>query len=763
MTREEILRRKQVMANAGISIPNMDSSWGPWWDNLWKKTITHVKDANYYGVPSFTNVVHRVWDKLTGNTTYEREPQPIGGIVRKTDQSVPAQVGQTLRNWKYFGDPIRDVTLMLMPGPDKAVKTTKNLVKAVPKLFTKETAKKVVEAVPKIVKKAPKVAADIAVGFGVGTAVDKASEKITGQTWGENVSDKMSNMVGFHVSPIFGDITNPGYYTGAPILKGTKYILTNTNYSIPYLTGNKFLRTKFRNGLKKLGVGNGVQNIRFSGGIREYLGNVLSKYSTFAPKPKIYTGNQLELARQRVLNNLEKNGISKNDYIRWITQSDDPNLLQLLNKSKTDLPASIGSSEVEVTMPVEDYLKYINPIEGKRAAFNTSTGTIYHQNTGFLNKMQENFPEVHDAHEFSHAIDWIVRHKVPNPNGTPGINVQLISPSEIVDALDESLVPVKVQGLNYKNISQDPNIQDYFKMSTELKARYEQVRNWLGITDERPLTLKEWNQAKRWYTSSVGDNSMQTFFKLVEDPEKFINWASNRYPTNLYGDVLGADVTKLNWSESPQAGKWYYDYKMDFNDELPGFLELLKEQAQQAGRVAPVEETTGLVSYATPMKKSMGQYTPSERPWVFDGKKTTLMRKDPELINAGDQAYGLAHNLGGWDRNVYKNIVKDQGKWETDYLESARSLMYDVKARLYKKLVKENGGKPLNAEEFTDALQDLKKSAFEEAFQKAHGGYYAQKGMLYFDPYNMTTDDLNNVIDILSKYYNGGKLYKRST
>ena len=90
MTREEILRRKQVMADAGMSIPNMDSSWGPWWGSLWKKTITHVKDANYYGVPSFTNVVHRVLDKLTGNTTYEREPQPIGGIVRKTDQSVSA-------------------------------------------------------------------------------------------------------------------------------------------------------------------------------------------------------------------------------------------------------------------------------------------------------------------------------------------------------------------------------------------------------------------------------------------------------------------------------------------------------------------------------------------------------------------------------------------------------------------------------------------------------------------------------------------------
>ena len=31
-TKEEIIRRKKVMQSAGISIPNTDESWGPWWE-----------------------------------------------------------------------------------------------------------------------------------------------------------------------------------------------------------------------------------------------------------------------------------------------------------------------------------------------------------------------------------------------------------------------------------------------------------------------------------------------------------------------------------------------------------------------------------------------------------------------------------------------------------------------------------------------------------------------------------------------------------
>lgn len=34
-TKEERIRRKKVMKAAGISVPNTDSSWGPWWNGLW--------------------------------------------------------------------------------------------------------------------------------------------------------------------------------------------------------------------------------------------------------------------------------------------------------------------------------------------------------------------------------------------------------------------------------------------------------------------------------------------------------------------------------------------------------------------------------------------------------------------------------------------------------------------------------------------------------------------------------------------------------
>ena len=68
-TKEERIRRKKVMQDAGINVPNTDSSWGPWWDKQWKKAITHEKTNDYYGVPSVWNLIRRTWDDVTGNTT----------------------------------------------------------------------------------------------------------------------------------------------------------------------------------------------------------------------------------------------------------------------------------------------------------------------------------------------------------------------------------------------------------------------------------------------------------------------------------------------------------------------------------------------------------------------------------------------------------------------------------------------------------------------------------------------------------------------
>lgn len=213
-TKEERIRRKKVMQAAGISIPNTDESWGPWWDKQWKKAIIHEKTNDYYGIPSVWNLARRTFDNVIGNTTYEAEPQPIGGTIQTVDKGVGAQIKRTLNNWQHQGDPVRDVTLALMPNPSKpikagkaVVKATPSLIKAVPKLFTKEGAKK---AGARVLKEVPKATA----GYVGGKGVDVASEAITGKSWAENAADKMSNMAGFHIEPIFGEATNPGYGYG---------------------------------------------------------------------------------------------------------------------------------------------------------------------------------------------------------------------------------------------------------------------------------------------------------------------------------------------------------------------------------------------------------------------------------------------------------------------------------------------------------------------------------------------------------------------
>ena len=217
-TKEERIRRKKVMQSAGINVPNTDESWGPWWDEQWKKAITHTKTSDYYGVPSVWNFMREIGNNATGNTTYEVEPQPIGGTLQATDNSVGAQIKRTLNNWQHSGDPVRDITMLLMPDPSKPIKVGKAVVKAVPqlvklvpKLFTKEGAKAAgAKAAEAVVREVPRTS----VGFAGGYGVDKISEAATGKTWTENASDKMSDMAGFHIEPVFGEVTNPGYISG---------------------------------------------------------------------------------------------------------------------------------------------------------------------------------------------------------------------------------------------------------------------------------------------------------------------------------------------------------------------------------------------------------------------------------------------------------------------------------------------------------------------------------------------------------------------
>ena len=76
--------------------------------------------------------------------------------------SIGAQVGRTLRNWKYFGDPVRDIAFFAMSGPSKAATTTGTVIKAAPKI---------IKAVPKIIRATPKVVSKLATKEGAKTAL----------------------------------------------------------------------------------------------------------------------------------------------------------------------------------------------------------------------------------------------------------------------------------------------------------------------------------------------------------------------------------------------------------------------------------------------------------------------------------------------------------------------------------------------------------------------------------------------------------------
>lgn len=262
-TKEEIVRRKKVMRDAGIPTPNIDETWGPWWENRWQNVITHPIEDKYYGEPSVFNFLHKVWDKAVGNKTFKAEPIPRGGAIQATDMSTKAQIGRTLRRWKYEGDPVRDVVLFAMPSPDKPVKLGKavgtiakgigdNIVKfstgQVTKEAVKEAAKKTgAKTAEFIIREVPRAS----VGTIAGKTVDGISKAVTGKSWSENASEKMSNMTGFHVEPIFGELTNPGYIGGYKWMdRGIRRASINQITPLGYDDGRISPLTKLQEGVK---------------------------------------------------------------------------------------------------------------------------------------------------------------------------------------------------------------------------------------------------------------------------------------------------------------------------------------------------------------------------------------------------------------------------------------------------------------------------------------------------------------------------------
>ena len=100
-----------------------------------------------------------------------------------------------------------------MPSkPVKAVaKVVPWVVKTVPKLLTKEGIKKAgIETAKFVARETPKAIT----GYAGGKGVDAISEAITGKSWSEKAADKMSSLAGFHIEPILGEMTNPGYGYG---------------------------------------------------------------------------------------------------------------------------------------------------------------------------------------------------------------------------------------------------------------------------------------------------------------------------------------------------------------------------------------------------------------------------------------------------------------------------------------------------------------------------------------------------------------------
>ena len=43
--------------------------------------------------------MRKVYDDVTGNTTFEAEPLPLGGTMEAPDHSITAEIKKTLMDW----------------------------------------------------------------------------------------------------------------------------------------------------------------------------------------------------------------------------------------------------------------------------------------------------------------------------------------------------------------------------------------------------------------------------------------------------------------------------------------------------------------------------------------------------------------------------------------------------------------------------------------------------------------------------------------
>ena len=239
-TKKERIRRKKIMKAAGISVPNTDDSWGPWWDGLWQRSTIHEKNADYYGNPTPLNALLMGIDKLIGNTTYYREPQPIGGTLQATDNSLGAQVKRTLTKWKREGDPIRDITLMLLPGGEaqKAATTAGTALKTGIQ-FVKNHPREAVKAVGNFGKTLLKDAT-------IGLTAETAERAAFGQSAGDVIVGQLQEHNPIKANGFYSDLAHNAWDFGAEMFRPE------------YLGADLYRRVLSSNGLR---IGNYVYKV----------------------------------------------------------------------------------------------------------------------------------------------------------------------------------------------------------------------------------------------------------------------------------------------------------------------------------------------------------------------------------------------------------------------------------------------------------------------------------------------------------------------
>ena len=160
-------QRQAYMKSLGYNVPT-DGSWGPYQQKIWDKLSTKQYDT------TFTGFAAGLWDKLTGNSTYKKDPLTKNQIYKSKEDS--------------YTKPSN--------GVSKALLGT-----YLPGMITL--------AAPATIIKAPVASAVGAVGGAIGNSlVNIGSKLITNKDFSTNVGNALN------ISKEASEYLNPGSYIG---------------------------------------------------------------------------------------------------------------------------------------------------------------------------------------------------------------------------------------------------------------------------------------------------------------------------------------------------------------------------------------------------------------------------------------------------------------------------------------------------------------------------------------------------------------------